>query len=483
MSEDPTSAAIDTPRILVAGIGRKVGTSTVILGLLVNLKRAGISVAMAKVGPSLVDTTIHRRVAGRLSHTMDSWMLDKQQLQSATARLSAGAEMIIFEGNAGIYDKSEPGGSFETLAEFARNLSTPIVLVVDAFGLRESIAAIVQGACQYGGAHVMGVIANRVHNEAHNNCLRDAVERLGGPKYIAGIPIGDERLISGGTFGQAQGNPSLLTRNRLLEVGSLVNTYLDLDALREVASHAGTFLVDKALTRGENRRCRIAVADDAAFHLTIQDNLDLMRRAGAEIVAFSPLADIKLPPKTGGIYIPGGYVHLYAKDLSANESMLGSIRNFANAGGAIYTEGNSIAYMCREAVLYSGISYKMLGLLPGVATSSVEETSVVDPVYSEVVTNQATILSRTGDVFRGLRDTRWLIRTDEKVLRCFQVADRHAKSDGTASALMMKEGYSPLPHVLVTSMQAHWGSNASLARMFVDSASASDESAASSPEP
>ncbi len=478
MSENNQSA-IDTPRVIVAGLGQNAGTSTVVLGLIVNLKRAGISTALAKVGPSLVDTTIHRRVAGRLSHTLDSWLLDKDQLMSATARLSAGAELILIEGDLGIYDHNDPGCSFRTLADFAAELRTPIVLVVDAYGLKEGIAAVVQGACQFGGAHVMGVIANRVRSTAHNDCLRSAVERLGGPKYIAGIPVGDERLVSGGTFGQAQGNPSLLTRNRLLEVGDLVQSYLDLDALREVASHAGSFAVDKKLLRGENRRCRIAVADDAAFHLTVQDNLDLMRRAGAEIVAFSPLADIKLPPKTGGIYIPGGYVHLYAKDLSANESMLGSIRKFANAGGAIYAEGNALAYLCKEAVLYSGSRFPMLGILPAVATASVEETAYVKQVYCEVVAGQATILSRSGDVFRGLRDTRWLVRLEERVLQCFQLADRHAKTDGTASALMMKEGFSPLPHVLVSAVQAHWGSNANTARMFVDSASASDDKTAS----
>lgn len=471
MSED-RQTAIKIPRLIIAGLGRNAGTSTAALGLLVSLKRAGLSVALAKIGPSLVDSTIHRRVAGRLSHTFDFWLLDKGQLYSSAARLSAGAEMIIIEGDLGIYDRSQPSSSFETLVDFSRDLRTPIVLVVDAFGLREGIAAVVQGACRYGGAHVMGVIANRVRDDQHNACLCQSVERLGGVRYIAGIPVGDERVISGKTFGQAQGNPSLLTRNRLLEVGNLVQKNLDLDALREVAGHAGSFNVDKSVLSGDNRRCRIAVADDAAFHLTVQDNLDLMRRAGAEIVAFSPLADIKLPPKTSGIYIPGGYVHLYAGELSANEAMLKSIREFAAGGGALYVEGNSVAYMCKEAVLYSGTVVPMLGVLPAVATASVEETRFIEPAYCEVVASQATILSRSGESFRGLRDTRWLLRPDEKILHCFQLSDAGAKTRGTASSLVAKEGYSPLPHVLITAVQAHWGSNAALARMFVDSASA-----------
>lgn len=460
---------VKAPRVLIVGTGAGVGTSTVIMGLLVALKRAGVSAAMAKVGPSLTDPTYHRRISGRLSHTIDFWMLSRQNIADSLARLSGGSELIVIEGEGGLHDQLDQDFAYWKMADFAVSMQIPVILVVDATGYGSSIAALVRGFTSFHPQlQIAGVIANRVVDARHNQVIRGAVESLQGPLYLGGVPVGDPDLIAGSHGAVSTGNPSLFTRNRLIAVGDLVHQSVNLNAIREIAARAGAFEVDAAVLEGATRRCRIAVADDAAFHLTVQDNLDLMRRAGAEIVAFSPLADLRLPPKTGGIYLPGGYVHLYATDLFANQAMVKSLRDFAQAGGVIYAEGGSIAYLCRKVSLYNGESYEMVGLLNGSATSLSEENVYVEPTYCEVTSREETILSRTGFQFRGLRDPRWLIRLERPVLNCYQMRER-----GRQDTTPILEGLSPNPNTLLSAVQAHWGSKPEMAGIFVDAVSAS----------
>src|SRR4029077_2098853 len=62
---------------------------------------------------------------------------------------------------------------------------------------------------------------------------------------------------------------------------------------------------------------RIALAADAAFTFVYAHLLDSWRRAGAEISAFSPLADEAPPEECDVCWLPGGYPELHAGQLAA----------------------------------------------------------------------------------------------------------------------------------------------------------------------
>ncbi len=71
---------------------------------------------------------------------------------------------------------------------------------------------------------------------------------------------------------------------------------------------------------------RIALARDKAFCFYYEDSLDCLRKLGAALVPFSPLTDAALPENIDGLYLGGGYPELYTAQLSANRSMLESVR-------------------------------------------------------------------------------------------------------------------------------------------------------------
>lgn len=465
---------IPVPRFLLVGMSSGVGTTTVAQGLVVALKRKGTPVAVAKIGSSLVDVTHHRRISGRLAHTLDFWMLSQRQVLDCFARLTGGAELILVEGEEGLFDELPSDCCYRSIAEFAQALKIPVVLLVKAQGMEESIAALVHGYSTYHPElRIRGVIANWVDGEAHNQRLKKAIERLGGPAYLGGIPIGDLTLLADTIQGSGPDeHKSLLTRNRVIACGDLVQNAVDIPLLRELASRVEPLVVKKSILEGAPRRCRIAVADDAAFHLTIQDNLDLIRRAGAELVAFSPLADVKLPSDTSGIYFPDSYTALYAQDLQTNEAIRNAIREFAENGGVIYAEANSVGYLCRRFVTTEGEKYAMAGVIPGFA-STVSSNQDLITQYCELQAREETVVTRIGDKFRGVRIPRLLIRLESKVVTCFQLRERHALLDSKQpNSPHSLEGLSPFPHVIATTIQAHWGSNPKMAQMFVDSATA-----------
>ncbi|MBY0275339.1 cobyrinate a,c-diamide synthase, partial [Candidatus Binatia bacterium] len=115
------------------------------------------------------------------------------------------------------------------------------------------------------------------------------------------------------------------------------------------------------------RRCRIAVARDAAFCFYYEDNLDALRAAGAELVEWSPLCDAGLPDGTDGIYLGGGYPELHARALARSERVRHAVRDFAVRGGMVYAECGGFMFLQRAIVDGAGERQPMVGLLPGVA--------------------------------------------------------------------------------------------------------------------
>jgi cobyrinic acid a,c-diamide synthase len=110
---------------------------------------------------------------------------------------------------------------------------------------------------------------------------------------------------------------------------------------------------------------RIALARDEAFHFTYEDNLDLLREAGAEVVPFSPLHDGALPPRTAGVLLGGGFPEVYAGRLSANRAMHAALREAHGRGLPLYAECGGLMYLTEAIRDGGGTSHPMVGLLPG----------------------------------------------------------------------------------------------------------------------
>ena len=95
---------------------------------------------------------------------------------------------------------------------------------------------------------------------------------------------------------------------------------------------------------------RLAVALDRAFWFYYHENWEELRKAGIEIVFFSPLEDTRLPAGTSGLYFGGGYPESFARALSQNRSMVESVRDFCLSGRPVYAECGGMLYLTRGPV-------------------------------------------------------------------------------------------------------------------------------------
>lgn len=392
------------PRLLIAGVSSGVGKTTFTLGLCAALRRRGIGVSVFKCGPDYLDPSYHRVASGRSVHNLDSWLMQRRALVSTFQR-HAG-EISLVEGVMGLFDGQSATSAAGSSAEIASWLGAPVVLVCDASGMARSVAALAHGFTSFDAElAVAGLVCNRVGSRGHFELLQRAFAARSGLPALLG-------------YLRKNGAPSFPERHlglhtaRELELGAAIDAWAqevesgcDIDALLGLARSAPPLAHAAPEPQPEaelapalgHPRCRIGVADDAAFHFYYDANLHLLERAGATLVRFSPLADARCPD-VDGLYIGGGYPELHARDLAENVGMLESLRAHAQRGRPIYAECGGLMYLSEAIVTLQGEQHPMLGLVRGKAVMA---RSLQALGYVEVETRDASPLGPAGTRFRG----------------------------------------------------------------------------------
>jgi cobyrinic acid a,c-diamide synthase len=387
------------PRLILGAPMSGSGKTTITAGLIAAFSARGLRVAPFKVGPDYIDPGYHTLAAGRTCHNLDAWILTPDRLRGLFARRTQDADLALIEGVMGLFDGFSGKEDAGSTAHVARILDAPVLLVLDVAAMARSAAAVVQGIRDFDPrVRLAGVILNRVGSEGHARMVRDAIEQnvrvpvvgylkrdealslperhlglIPAPEFTA--PLANEgsgKQYNGLAFsgpaghGQVDASPGCWQR-WLAAVREQVTAAVDLDQVLELARGAPPLVAgDEGLfTFVHSTRAVVAVARDEAFNFIYEENLDLLRGAGAEIAFFSPLRDRALPRRAQALYLSGGFPEVYAADLSANEQMRAEIRRAFGAGLPIYAECGGLMYLTEEIIDGAGGGYRMVGILPG----------------------------------------------------------------------------------------------------------------------
>jgi len=351
---------------MVAGTASGVGKTTVALTLMAALRNRGCRVQPFKCGPDFLDAGHHSAICGRLSRNLDTWMLDGPANCAIFASASRNADASVLEGMMGLYDGVTGGGEDGSTAQIAKLLDLPVVLVLDAGKSARSIAAVVKGFESFDPqVRFAGIVLNHVGSERHYRLLQTAISSVTTVPLLGRLPTDPTLAIPERYLGLHTTEETTSVENRLAAFAQAGQQSLDLAPLLDLVCQRAIAQdeVIPALFPGETR-VRIGVAQDKAFSFYYEDNFDLLRESGAEIVPFSPLADAEPPPNLDGLFLGGGYPELYADALSRNASMRAGIRALAEAGKPVYAECGGMTYLGKSLSTLDGQCYEMTGLLP-----------------------------------------------------------------------------------------------------------------------
>lgn len=352
------------PRVVIAGTSSGVGKTTVACGLIGALRARGLCVQGFKVGPDYIDPSYHALASRRPGRNLDAFLSGPELIAPLARHGAQGADIAVIEGVMGMFDGASGSGELASTAHVAKLLRAPVLLVVDAAAMARSAAAIVHGFRTFDPeVQLAGVIFNRVGSDGHEQLLRDAVGGLDVP--VLCVLRRDERLAAPERHLGLVPAPEREQRaaGALAALADTLARYADIDAIVRLARAAAAlpgprWSPDPA--DGIATRTPIAIARGPAFSFHYEENLELLRAAGGELLAFDPTSDEALPAGARALILAGGFPEVFGAELESNSALRAQVGAFARAGRPVLAECGGLLFLLDELD-----GHAMCGALPG----------------------------------------------------------------------------------------------------------------------
>ena len=370
------------------------GKTTMTCALLMALKRRGCAPCAFKSGPDYIDPMFHRAVLGVESRSLDLFFSAPETVRTLYARGAAGHGAAVCEGAMGFYDGLGGVSDRASAWHLADTLGLPVLLVVEPKGQSLTLAAELKGLVNFRTpSHIAGILLNNCTARMHA-LLAPMLEKETGLPVLGFLPKLPEAVIGSRHLGLYTAAEVENLQQKLALLADAAEEHIDWPRLLALCEKEPPALPVQPET--PPARVRIAVAQDEAFCFTYAETLEAFRDAGAEVVFFSPLRDTALPENIGGLYLPGGYPELHARELSENTSLLREIKRKIESGLPTAAECGGFLYLGQSLTDAEGQSWPMAGVLPGEAKDA---GRLVRFGYAALSADSDSMLFRAGESF------------------------------------------------------------------------------------
>ncbi len=340
------------PALLIAAPASGQGKTTVTAALARLHTRQGRRVTVFKCGPDFLDPQIHAFASGRPCQNLDLGMCGESDARWRLAQAAADSDLILIEGVMGLFD-GQPSA-----ADIAERFAIPVMALIDAGKMAQTFGAVAHGLASYrAGLPFAGVLANRVGSPRHAAMLKDSLPP--GMGWFGALPKSDDSLPER-HLGLLQAAEIDDLGQRLDKLADALAASASIDLPAPVAFPDADAPAIPPLLAGRT----VAIAHDAAYGFIYPANLDTLRRLGAKLAFFSPIAGDALPA-CDAVWLPGGYPELHAPAIGGNAQLWAQLRAHVEAGKPLLAECGGMMSLFDEVVDKAGVAHRFGGLLPG----------------------------------------------------------------------------------------------------------------------
>ncbi len=362
------------PRILLAAGASGSGKTLITCGLLQVLANRGIPTASFKCGPDYIDPMFHSRVIGTKSRNLDTFFTSPEITRYLLGKNARDCRIAVMEGVMGYYDGVGGTTSRASAYDLASVTDTPVILIVNSRGMSVSLAAYVKGFLEYkSDSRIRGVILNQMSPMLYPR-MKALLEKELGIAVLGYVPKVEDCVIESRHLGLVMPDEIPKLKERLKKLAGILEETLDMEGILRLAESAPELdadgqpkgLSDFSCRKGKNAApVRIGAARDEAFCFFYEDNFQLLKEMGAELVFFSPMHDKGLPENLDGLLLYGGYPELNGPVLEKNVSMRREIAEKIGGGMPCMAECGGFMYLHQEMEGMDGEIYRMAGVIPG----------------------------------------------------------------------------------------------------------------------
>lgn len=358
------------PRIMIAAPASGSGKTTITCGIMEALKQKKQNIVACKCGPDYIDPMFHREVFGIPSENLDLFFCEQDILKHLFMRHATSADLTVVEGVMGYYDGLSLDADTASSYDVADKLDIPVILVVPCKGMALSVIPLILGMLEFRkDSHIRGILLNRISGMLYPRMKKMIEDELAERGYsipvIGYVPEHELFSLESRHLGLVMPEEVEGLRQRLHKAGELLSETVDFDLLLEIAENAPELEGQISEQRSVSEKVKIAVARDEAFCFYYQDNLELLKQLGCELLFFSPLHEEKVPDDAQGMLLGGGYPELYAKQLAANRKMCDSVKGKIQSGLPCIAECGGFLYLHEMLEGKDGNSYPMAGVIAG----------------------------------------------------------------------------------------------------------------------
>ena len=345
------------PRLVIAGATSGVGKTSITSAIIYGIKKQGYSVQPFKVGPDYIDPSYLSAISGKDTKNLDVWLMGESELVHSFVKNST-SDISVIEGVMGYYDGFGGKTNYASTHHVASLLKSPTILILDASKAARSIAATALGFAKFHrNSRIVGIILNKIGSKKHENMCKQALASLKIP-ILGSIQRNSESLESR-HLGLVPVREQRSLQNKIRKVSREISDSLDIDKIIQICKNVPS-LPKAQLQKTKKPTTTVAIALDSSFNFYYHDNLEALRREGARLKFFSPVADKKIP-RCDLIYIGGGFPEVLGQSLERNTTMRNLIKKYAEEEMPIYAECGGLMYLTKS-IDFGKKKYKMVGL-------------------------------------------------------------------------------------------------------------------------